>query len=1173
MLLAFLVARARAGGPASFCHPLYPAIHLLDAGQAVAAVLPTAPGPTIHHAPPQGLMHAMSTGFMGDAGMQAWQGMQMPQYMSVPQQYMTTPQQCMAAPQQCMAAPQQCMAAPQQYMAATQPCMGAAPQQCMPSWQCTQSMVPPMAYGQQQWNGGMPVQSLQCGQPPAQLSYGHSSGCGHSVPCGQPQTWPCSQLVQPLQFTQVPNPTQSATTPMASGQQQWNGAMPVSSLPYSQPPAQPTFEQLPSCGQQIAQQIACAPMAPSGSAVSYGQHELPPQQPQQPQQRCAVPSLPREAHAQAFAAEERPQCVHAMQSSATEIAPVASASADTASRAVMAGRQPARDIGAWGYASGGEPFDSGADFGGPDSLPVMGDRLAGILYEMDSGSCLPTPPIPTDETEQFMAFLSSGGMPVLGMEADDALGEEPTKVPLRRRRKKPRPTAVVDDAVRGPAASQAPAPAPAPPPPGIRLSQCLVQPPSPSMDTADAEGATLDSSEADGATSGDGSEAHGPPAAKLSVLEVRATKEAMRQIAQTAAVGGVPQFIEVYWEDELMWHVAEVVRFDEGTQAHTIRYQGDGGARKGGGATQKVQLGAWRWMRVLTPTEIDAIAVRVKAASASESRALPAPCGECDGCQRRVAAEGSLALGKGSRRKGGAAEATRCAAVARAEHATAVATAQAENAEYARWEAERPMREAQLQAQLRASAPQRRKAVSAPSAVGRPEGDVSDAVSGSGVAGGSGSAAVTSSLTQGIYCHYERSGMSTPPPPIAETILDTNDESTRFLVQWAGKPRAAATWQSKRRVDAMDAKLVTRFLEERRASFNRELEPLLSLPDSSGVTTLIVPRGEAERCATHLRERWLDGRLPLHNGRSCRGFRSYGKTLDTHDSELQGNTTLLISNAILPAVRRALPGFEAMELHLLEWLQQKCARMPPRTHMVYLDPYACTHVPALASASACTCSRAPHFVSTCLHAHACGRAHLSSFDAARRIARRVGSFSHRSPVAPCGRGADDTVVELFYAHALRQGPETLSSTGFDVHQDTEDYDFIEYSAIVKLTPDSDGAPPSEMHVMGAERSFQYAATAGAVAVFHARLHHASVAPRPGADEHLKIAYFFRASTKGERRAKRSFAVEAGSDVSASSEEALAQKRLLIAHDLHTYSTEAQALAKSQQSSLQAAGSE
>ena len=51
-----------------------------------------------------------------------------------------------------------------------------------------------------------------------------------------------------------------------------------------------------------------------------------------------------------------------------------------------------------------------------------------------------------------------------------------------------------------------------------------------------------------------------------------------------------------------------------------------------------------------------------------------------------------------------------------------------------------------------------------------------------------------------------------------------------------------------------------------------------------------------------------------------------------------------------------------------------------------------------------------------------------------------------------------TVVELFYAHGLRQGSETLQSTGFDVHQDTEDYDDIEYTIVVKLTRSSEQEP-------------------------------------------------------------------------------------------------------------------
>ncbi|MEC7931194.1 MAG: hypothetical protein VX218_02750, partial [Pseudomonadota bacterium] len=33
------------------------------------------------------------------------------------------------------------------------------------------------------------------------------------------------------------------------------------------------------------------------------------------------------------------------------------------------------------------------------------------------------------------------------------------------------------------------------------------------------------------------------------------------------------------------------------------------------------------------------------------------------------------------------------------------------------------------------------------------------------------------------------------------------------------------------------------------------------------------------------------------------------------------------------------------------------------------------------------------------------------------------------------------VVELYFCHGLRQSPLTLKSTGFDVHQDIEDFPF------------------------------------------------------------------------------------------------------------------------------------
>ena len=110
-----------------------------------------------------------------------------------------------------------------------------------------------------------------------------------------------------------------------------------------------------------------------------------------------------------------------------------------------------------------------------------------------------------------------------------------------------------------------------------------------------------------------------------------------------------------------------------------------------------------------------------------------------------------------------------------------------------------------------------------------------------------------------------------------------------------------------------------------------------------------------------------------------------------------------------------------------------------------------------------------------------------------------------------------------------------------MHQDTEDFSFIEYTVVVKLTPDGAGQPPSAMRVVGADRHFYYAAPAGASGCFRADLHHASVEPKSD-DEHLKIAFFFRSSTRGERRAKRALA-EGDEGVT---ELELAQRRKVVA---------------------------
>ena len=66
------------------------------------------------------------------------------------------------------------------------------------------------------------------------------------------------------------------------------------------------------------------------------------------------------------------------------------------------------------------------------------------------------------------------------------------------------------------------------------------------------------------------------------------------------------------------------------------------------------------------------------------------------------------------------------------------------------------------------------------------------------------------------------------------------------------------------------------------------------------------------------------------------------------------------------------------------------------------------------------------------------------------------------------------VVELYFAHGLRQSPLTLKSTGFDVHQDTEDFPYARTShALLRTSPQ----PPRAR----AHRSRSRLATAAAAA--------------------------------------------------------------------------------------------
>mmetsp|Transcript_971 Transcript_971/g.2067 ORF Transcript_971/g.2067 Transcript_971/m.2067 type:complete len:94 (+) Transcript_971:1195-1476(+) len=88
-----------------------------------------------------------------------------------------------------------------------------------------------------------------------------------------------------------------------------------------------------------------------------------------------------------------------------------------------------------------------------------------------------------------------------------------------------------------------------------------------------------------------------------------------------------------------------------------------------------------------------------------------------------------------------------------------------------------------------------------------------------------------------------------------------------------------------------------------------------------------------------------------------------------------------------------------------------------------------------------------------------------------------------------------------------------------------------------------------MRIVGADNHFHYGSEAGAAGSFRARVYHASVEPPPGSQEHLKIAFFFRACPKGERRAKRA--------LGASSNFTLAQRRQRVTHDLNAFGFEAE----------------
>jgi hypothetical protein len=104
---------------------------------------------------------------------------------------------------------------------------------------------------------------------------------------------------------------------------------------------------------------------------------------------------------------------------------------------------------------------------------------------------------------------------------------------------------------------------------------------------------------------------------------------------------------------------------------------------------------------------------------------------------------------------------------------------------------------------------------------------------------------------------------------------------------------------------------------------------------------------------------------------------------------------------------------------------------------------------------------------------------------------------------------------LSSAHVLLQSKETLCTTVFTSHQDTENDKDVTDSVVIKLTADAAGEPASAMRVVGAGQRFFYAPEAGSAAVFDARLYHISEPPESDR-AHIKLALFFKPDSPASR---------------------------------------------------------
>jgi hypothetical protein len=91
---------------------------------------------------------------------------------------------------------------------------------------------------------------------------------------------------------------------------------------------------------------------------------------------------------------------------------------------------------------------------------------------------------------------------------------------------------------------------------------------------------------------------------------------------------------------------------------------------------------------------------------------------------------------------------------------------------------------------------------------------------------------------------------------------------------------------------------------------------------------LNVGEEAARACAAYLTKFWKDGQLPMRYdwGLSCMplgGYNTYTTTQSPINKQRQLLNTLLMTTDVLPLVRDCLPGFRAMERHMVRWLKAR----------------------------------------------------------------------------------------------------------------------------------------------------------------------------------------------------------------------------------------------------------